>query len=122
MKIKALTVAACMAALLVGAQTASADSWVRTKGASASFQSYGDKWRVWDTACDGRSVYIRIHHRSGLKEELRFDNGRCGRMQLFNKEYAEGLPIAYKACVSIRFARDHCSNIRGPATWVIDTT
>jgi len=79
MRLKVLTVAAYLAALLGSAQTASADSWVRTKGASASFQSYGDKWRVWDTACDGRPVYIRIHHRNGWKQELRFVNSRCGR-------------------------------------------
>jgi hypothetical protein len=39
-----------------------------------------------------------------------------------NLDFAEGQPIAYKACISIRFAPDDCSNVPGPATWAIDTT
>jgi hypothetical protein len=43
-------------------------------------------------------------------------------MALYDLDFAEGQPIAYKACISIRFAPDDCSDIPGPAEWVIDTT
>ena len=111
-----------ISALALNAQPSFADSWVRGSAASASFQSNGDTFRVWDLKCDGKAVYILYDLRDGKPQRELRHNGGCNSMGLFKRNFPENLPIAYKACVSIRFARDVCTDVPGPATWQIDTT
>jgi hypothetical protein len=118
----ALAVAVLAGMLAFHAQPSFADSEVRNgDGASASFQSNDEKFRLWDTACDGRPVYLLYQLRTGAPQERHF-NGGCRQMALYDLDFGEGQPIAYKACISIRFAPDDCSDVPGPATWAIDTT
>lgn len=73
----AVLVAVLLSALLVSAPSAMADSQIPSgrMGASASFQSKGEKFRLWDTACDGNAVYI-LYQRSGATERrLTFSGG-----------------------------------------------
>lgn len=117
----ALVLAAVLGLLLVNAQPSLADSEWRIPGASASFQSYGEKFRLWDTACDGKSVYIIYQRLGASKREIRFSDG-CGLMGLYDRNFAEGQPIAYKVCVNVVLGSDRCSNPRGPADWILDKT
>jgi hypothetical protein len=117
----AAAAALAIAALVLSTQPSLADSWVRQPGASASFQSAGDKFRAWDTACDGRSIYLRYQTRPGAEQRIGFSGG-CHQQALWDLELAEDLPIAYRICIDIRFGADDCSDVRGPATWMLDTT
>jgi hypothetical protein len=105
-------------AIALGAPTAAADSQIPTDrmGATASFQSHGEKFRLWDTACDGNAVYIK-YQRSGASVRRLSFNGGCHKMALFDRNFTEGQQIHYTVCVDIPFDVDQCF-----AGWRYDRT
>jgi hypothetical protein len=105
----AAAVATLVSALLAAAQPSRADSEIRTEGASASFQSWGEKFRIWDTGNDDSDVYL-IYHRPGAGSPRIDYNGGYGTMGLFDQNFGELQDIYYKVCVDRRpFLRDRCS-------------
>jgi hypothetical protein len=105
--------AVLLGASLGGAQPAAADSQIPSDrmGATASFQSKGEKFRLWDTACDGNAVYI-LYQRSGAQERRLSLTGGCRQMALFDKDFTEGQTLLYRVCVDIPFDVDQCSVYR----------
>src|SRR4051794_32092311 len=99
---------AVLAALCISAPAALADSQIRISGASASFQSYGEKFRIWDTACDNDSVYVLYQRGFSTERRINFTDG-CNLMGLFDRSFAEHQSIRYKVCVNIPFGTDRCS-------------
>jgi hypothetical protein len=112
-----------------GAQPSFADSQIRGDGVSASFQSWGEKFRLWDTECSDRpsnnggiDYHVYLVYKRYNASERRIDyNSRCGTMALYDRNFYEGQKIDYKACVDFPWqelwgAGDHCSD------WVRDTT
>jgi hypothetical protein len=62
MRLAATLLAVSIGALIL-AQPSSADSWVKMSGASATFKSYGEKFRIWDLKCPGvRERHARARH------------------------------------------------------------
>jgi hypothetical protein len=86
------------AALLIGTGSAAADSQIRMPGASASFQSHGEKFRLWDLGCDGSGVLIIYQRGFEQQRTIRF-NGGCHQMGLFDRTFVENQSIRYKVCV-----------------------
>jgi hypothetical protein len=112
----AVAVVALLAVLAVGTQQSSADSQVRIKGASASFQSWGEKFRIWDTGSDDSDVYV-VYHRPGAGWPRIDYNGGYGTMGLFDRNFGELQDIYYKVCVDRRpFLRDRCSSLKKDKT------
>jgi len=111
---RGLAVAAAVAALGAGgAQPASADSNVNGDGVGASFQSWGEKFRLWDNGCDGHQVYIRYKvdrpdGTSGPERRLDYDGG-CHSLGLFDLDLPEKKGIVWYACVNLQFREDRCS-------------
>jgi hypothetical protein len=117
----ALLLALVGALAAVGAQPSVADTQIKESevvgplggvgGASASFQSWGEKLRLWDTDCDGRSVYIRYNLGTWDSHD-RYVNwhGGCGSMTLKNLDLREGAQIVYRVCVGFKFGIDRCSS------------
>jgi hypothetical protein len=110
-----LAAAAAAAALLAvaAAQTSLADSNVNGDGVGASFQSKGEKFRLWDNGCDSHAVYIlyRVERPGGgfgAQRRLDYDGG-CRTMGLFDLSLPEKRDIAWQACVNLQFQRDRCS-------------
>jgi hypothetical protein len=104
----AAVVVALLSTLLVGAQPSVADSQVRINGASASFQSWGEKFRLWDTGSDGHAVYILYQRAGGSEQRITF-NGGYGLMGLYDRNFGELQDIYYKVCVDRQWWRDRCS-------------
>jgi hypothetical protein len=104
----AAATAAVLGALLVWAQPSSADSQVRIEGASASFQSHGEKFRLWDTGCDGHAVYVLYQRAGGDERRITFNAG-CRLMGFYDRDFDELQDIYYKVCVDIPFWPDRCS-------------
>jgi hypothetical protein len=98
---------------LMGAGPSLADSRVNGDGVGVSFQSRGEKFRIWDNGCDGHRVYVlyRLERPGGgFGEHRRLDyDGGCRTMGLFRLTIDEGRDIVWNACVDIQFGRDRCS-------------
>jgi hypothetical protein len=107
---RAIIALATAIAVLVGASSASADSAIRLPGGSASFQSHGEKFRIWDLGCDGNAVYVRYQRGFESEREIRF-NGGCHQMGLYDRNFAEHQSIRYKVCID-DFGPDTCSGYR----------
>jgi hypothetical protein len=76
--------------------------------AGASFQSKGEKFRLWDNGCDGHPVYI-LYQRSGATERRLTFSGGCHQLALFDRDFTEKQTILYRVCVDIPFDVDPCS-------------
>ncbi|MGB3444844.1 MAG: hypothetical protein WBA97_39405 [Actinophytocola sp.] len=114
----ALTVGASLALAMAGAAFAApaayADSSASTTGARATFTSHGEIFRLYDTACDGNPVYL-VYKINGGSENRHDFSGGCDKSAEYNKSYAEGARVEYKACVNIKPGVDRCSG------WSTDT-
>src|SRR3954451_24214747 len=97
-------------AFALGAPTAAADSQIPTDrmGATASFQSRGEKFRLWDTACDANAVYIK-YQRSGASVRRLSFNGGCHKRELFDRNFTESQHTHSTACVDTPFDVYQCS-------------
>jgi hypothetical protein len=122
----ALAVALLGILAVAGAQPSFADSQIRGDGVSASFQSWGEKFRLWDTGCDDPGhgadydVYLVYKRYNASKRRIDYSGG-CGTMALYDRNFREGQKIDYKVCVNWPWtelwgAGDKCSD------WVRDTT
>jgi hypothetical protein len=116
MKLHRLAVAATVATALLGvtgAQASFADSRVNGDGVGASFQSWSEKFRLWDNGCDGHQVYIVYtvtpeNGPTGPDKRLDYDGG-CRTMGLFDLAIEDGSSVQWKACVNRQFLADRCS-------------
>ncbi|HEX2133120.1 MAG TPA: hypothetical protein VHH15_16355 [Actinophytocola sp.] len=108
----ALTFGASLALALGGAvftaPAAYADSSAKISGAEATFTSYGEVFRLYDRSCDGNPVYLRYKVNGGSENREDFSGG-CGNSAKYNKSFAEGADVEYRACVNIRPGPDRCS-------------
>ncbi|MCT2586087.1 hypothetical protein [Actinophytocola gossypii] len=108
----AITLGASLALAAGGAMftapVAHADSSASTTGARATFTSYGEVFRLYDTKCDGNPVYLVYSVNNGTENRHNFSGG-CGESAKYNKSFAEGAYVEYKACVDIRPGIDKCS-------------
>jgi hypothetical protein len=116
-RLRRLTLAAAAAAVtllgVMGTQPSFADSNINGDGVGASFQSRGEKFRLWDNGCDGHAVYILYRvdpsdGRIGAQRRLDYDGG-CRTMGLFDLNLPEKLDVVWKTCVNLQFRRDRCS-------------
>jgi hypothetical protein len=110
---KYISSAAAVAALsLMATPPALADSQVNGDGVGASFQSSGEKFRLWDNGCDGHAVYIRYrvfeNNRWSSYRRMDYDGG-CRTMGLFDLSLPEHMDLQWMACVNRQFLRDRCS-------------
>lgn len=112
--IKKVTLAFATLALAVGgaalvAPAAHADSSASTSaGARATFTSDGEIFRLYDTKCDGYSVYLVYKLRGGSEQRIDFSGG-CNKSGEYNKDFTEDSKVEYKACVNVNNALDKCS-------------
>lgn len=108
----ALTFGATLALAVAGAAFAApaayADSSAKITGAKATFTSHAEIFRLYDTSCDGNPVYLRYKINGGSENRIDFSGG-CNKNGEYNKSYAEGAKVEYKACVDIRPGIDKCS-------------
>jgi hypothetical protein len=117
----ALLLALLSAFAALGAQPSFADSQIKESevgpgalggvgGASATFQSWGEKFRLWDTDCDGRGVYIRYSIGTWDSHDRYVHwHGGCGSMAFKNLDLREGAQVSYTVCVGFKFGTDRCS-------------
>jgi hypothetical protein len=109
-------VAGASAVVVLGAATAAhADGSSSVRGASATFISYGDKFRVCDTSLDGYNAYVdytyvRIDgsYQTGT-HFVTTGNGTCGT---FDHDFGEGRPVNFRACVQFPLGVDPCDTWR----------
>jgi hypothetical protein len=111
-----LAVIVAAVVLLGTALPADASGQVNTNGAGAKFVSKGDKFYLWDTKCDGHSVYIEYkldyRRKNGSTGGVdRWKNSQCGKMTSFNHNFAEKHTIWYKVCVE-DWGTNTCSPFR----------
>lgn len=97
-----------VAAMFVTTPVASADSEAWTPGARATFASENEVFRLYDTACDNRTVYLLYRVGTAPTERLNHSGG-CNTNSTWNLSFAEGARISYWACVNIPGAADRCS-------------
>lgn len=96
------------------APAAHADSSASVPGAKATFTSSPAAFRVYDTACDGNSVYL-VYRIGGRERRLDLSIG-CDESVSLGLLIAKGTRIDYKVCVSIKAVPDECS------VWTTDRT
>ncbi len=102
------TAALAMAGAAFTAPAAYADSTASITGAKGTFTSYGEVFKLYDTSCDGNPVYLRYKINGGSENRINYSGG-CGTHGTYNKSYAEGARVEYKACVNIELSVDRCS-------------
>jgi hypothetical protein len=99
------------------AQPSFADSQIKAGDVGVSFQSWGEKFRIWDNECsdflppnghEDAPVYILYKRWNASERRLDYDGG-CHTMGLFDLNFAEGQIIDYKACLNKPLQRDWCS-------------
>jgi hypothetical protein len=91
------------------APAANADSSASTSaGAKATFTSDGEIFKLYDTKCDGYTVYIVYKLRGGSEQRIDFSGG-CNDHGEYNKDWYEDSKVEYKACVNVNNAPDKCS-------------
>lgn len=101
-------VAALFGASLINGPSALADSSASTTGARATFTSYGEVFKLYDTSCDGNPVYLRYKVNGGGENRLNHSGG-CDTNASYNLSFSEGAKVEYRACVDIRPGIDRCS-------------
>lgn len=91
------------------APAAHADSSANTSaGARATFTSDGEVFKLYDNKCDGYSVYLVYKLRGGSENRIDFSGG-CNKSGSYDKDFAEGSKVEYKACVNVNNLPDKCS-------------
>jgi hypothetical protein len=119
LRIPVLVAALVSVLALVGAPPTLADSRISMDGVAASFQSWGEKFRLWDTKCDGNDdvngpkggddpVYILYKRWNAKQRRLDYDGG-CGTGTLFDLNFREGQIIDWKVCINAPWDFDRCS-------------
>lgn len=103
-----MATALAVGGVLFAAPAASADSSATIQGARATFTSYGEVFRLYDTQCDSNPVYLVYKVNGGAEHRLDYSGG-CGTHATYNLSFGEGVRITYKACVNIRPGFDRCS-------------
>jgi hypothetical protein len=94
--------------VVLAAPAAYADSRAAIDGARATFTSYGEVFRLYDTRCDSNPVYMVYKVNGGSEHRLDYSGG-CGTHATYNLSFSEGARVTYKACVNIRPGFDRCS-------------
>lgn len=105
-----MTLTAAVGSTFLAAPAAYADSSAAISGATATFTSYGEVFRLYDTACDGNPVYLKYSVNNGSERRLDHSGG-CNTHAVYNLSFAEGARISYQACVNIRPGFDRCSGL-----------
>jgi hypothetical protein len=90
------------------------DGWVDVPGATGKFISYGDKFKVCDTAWDLMQVYLdyRYWRKDGtLQEERHYLATGDDTCATWDHNFGEGLIVLFQVCVDNPFGDipDSCS-------------
>jgi hypothetical protein len=109
-----VAVSLAVAGLFIAVPVASADGAASTTGVRVTFVSLNEVFRLYDTVCDGRPVYLEYKVNGGSTVRLRHSDG-CGTHANYDRSMAEGAAVEYRGCVGTPESTVRCSS------WTDDT-
>ncbi|MFF3547498.1 hypothetical protein ACFYXD_37415 [Streptomyces platensis] len=81
---------------------------IKTTGAKLKFHSKGDRFVLYDTACDNHEIYVEWNVGTFGPIEEHFSGG-CHKHRTFKHKWKKNATVRYHLCRNVQWGSDNCT-------------